>query len=91
MFFETIKCEDFEIFNLGESKSIKLIDLIRSLELLLGKSADIEQLPEQPGDVPITYADISKASELLDYRPSMDIEQGLEEFIKWYRQSKSLY
>src|ERR1700751_4631730 len=59
----------FDVFNLGESDTIQLKDLIAAIEKALGKKAKINQLPEQPGDVPLTCADISKARKLLGYNP----------------------
>jgi UDP-glucuronate 4-epimerase len=73
----------YEIFNLGESQSVKLDRLIELLEEALGKKALIQRLPMQPGDVPMTCADISKASEKLGYRPSVKIEQGIPLFVDW--------
>ena len=75
----------FEIFNLGESQTVKLIDLIHLLEAALGKSAHLDWQPNQPGDVPITYADISKARSELGYDPSTDIKRGLARFVEWFR------
>ena len=75
---------NYEIFNLGESQTIELKDLIALLEENLGKKAIIERQPMQPGDVPITYADISKARELLGYNPQTKIEQGIPKFIEWF-------
>jgi UDP-glucuronate 4-epimerase len=74
----------FEIVNLGGNKVTLLRDLIKSLESALGKEAVIDQLPEQPGDVPLTYADISKAGELLGYNPSTPIDEGIPKFVDWY-------
>jgi UDP-glucuronate 4-epimerase len=75
----------YEVINLGESQTIALRDLIARLEQLLGKRANIQALPAEPGDVPITYADVSKARALLDYRPSTPVEDGLARFVAWYR------
>ena len=75
---------NYEIFNLGESETVELKDLIRLLEENLGKKAIIERLPMQPGDVPLTYADISKARKLLGYNPKTKIEQGIPKFIEWF-------
>ena len=79
---------DFEIINLGNSSPVELRELISIIERTLGKTARIEQLPHQPGDVPITYADISKARQLLDYDPQYPIGRGIENFVEWYRQQK---
>ena len=74
----------YELFNLGESQTVKLNDLIALLEKLLGKKAVIDRQPEQPGDVPITFADISKAHAKLGYHPQVKIEQGLPKFVDWF-------
>lgn len=68
----------YEILNLGNSETISLIDLVRGIEKTLGKKAIIEWQPMQPGDVEITYADISKARKLLNYKPDYPILQGLK-------------
>jgi UDP-glucuronate 4-epimerase len=75
----------YDIFNLGESRTVPLRELISLLEQTLGKKAEIEELPEQPGDVPITYADITKARRLLGYDPQVGIEEGVERFVRWFR------
>jgi UDP-glucuronate 4-epimerase len=75
----------FDIFNLGESDTIQLKDLIAAIEAALGKKARINQLPEQPGDVPLTCADISKARRLLGYNPTTPLRVGLPKFVDWYR------
>ena len=75
---------DYEIFNLGESQTIELKDLISLLEENLGKKAIIERKPMQPGDVPLTFADISKARALLNYDPTTKIEQGIPKFTDWF-------
>ena len=76
---------DFEIINLGNSKTVELKYLISVIENLVGKKAKIKQLPEQPGDVPLTYADISKARKLLGYAPKASIEEGMALFVEWYK------
>jgi UDP-glucuronate 4-epimerase len=75
---------NYEIFNLGESQTIELNDLISLLEENLGKKAVISRQPMQPGDVPLTFADISKARELLNYNPQTKIEQGIPKFTEWF-------
>jgi UDP-glucuronate 4-epimerase len=77
----------FDIFNLGESETIQLKDLIAAIEKALGKKAKINRLPEQPGDMPLTCADISKAKKLLGYKPSTKFEDGLPRFIAWFLKS----
>ncbi len=75
---------DFEIINLGESYSISLKELIATLQEVIGKKAIIEQQPEQAGDVPKTFADISKAKLLLGYNPQTQLKDGLKLFYDWY-------
>ena len=79
----------FDIFNLGESETIQLKDLIVAIEKALGKKAKINQLPEQPGDMPVTCADISKAKKLLDYRPTIRLNEGLPRFVEWFLGSQN--
>jgi len=74
----------FDIFNLGENDTIQLKDLIAAIEKTLGRKAKINQLPEQPGDVPLTCADISKAKSLLGYNPTTPLSVGLPKFVEWY-------
>ena len=75
----------FEIFNLGESQTVTLAQLIDELERALGKKAIIERQPPQPGDVPITYANIDKARAKLGYAPKVKIAQGIPLFVEWFR------
>lgn len=75
----------FEVFNLGESATIELRALIELIEQAMGKKAKIEALPDQPGDVPLTYADISKARAMLDYRPTTPVAEGVKRFVQWFR------
>jgi UDP-glucuronate 4-epimerase len=75
----------FEVFNLGESRTVTLSRLIELLEAALGRKAIVDRLPPQPGDVPITFADISKARERLEYRPTIPIEEGIPRFVEWFR------
>lgn len=79
----------YEIFNLGESETVKLSRLIELLEGALGRTAVIDWQPPQPGDVPITYADISKARDRLGYNPYVKIERGIALFVDWFRQNGS--
>src|SRR5262249_17056388 len=81
---------NFEILNLGNNYSVSLKELISSIEKVTGKKAIIEQLPEQPGDVPKTFADISKAKRLLGYEPATKLNEGLEKFYKWFSEHKQL-
>ena len=77
----------FEIFNLGESQTVKLNRLIELLESALGKKAVIDRQPLQPGDVPVTFADITKARARLGYHPQVKIEPGIKLFIDWFRKN----
>jgi UDP-glucuronate 4-epimerase len=79
----------FDVFNLGESDTIQLKDLIAAIEKTLGKKAKINRLPEQPGDMPLTCADISKARKLLGYNPKTKFEDGLPKFVDWFLKSRS--
>ncbi len=74
----------FEIINLGNSKPVNILEVIRLIEKYSGKKVEIEHLPVQAGDVEITCADISKATRLLGYSPKVDLETGIERFVKWY-------
>jgi len=78
----------FDIFNLGESETLQLKDLIVAIENALGKKAKINQLPEQPGDVPLTCADISKARKLLGYKPTTRLNEGLPRFVDWFLEAQ---
>jgi UDP-glucuronate 4-epimerase len=78
----------FEIFNLGESQVIRLDRLIELIESALGKKAVIDRQPLQPGDVPITFADISKARRMLGYNPQVKAEKGIPLFVDWFRKNR---
>ncbi len=75
----------FDIFNLGENETVQLRDLIAQIESAVGRKAIINRLPEQPGDVPLTCADISKARGLLGYAPKTKLAEGLPRFVEWFR------
>jgi len=79
----------YEIINLGESQTIELGRLIELLENALDTKAQIDRQPPQPGDVPITYANIDKARRLLEYDPQVKIEDGIPRFVGWFRQPDS--
>ena len=76
----------YRLYNLGESETTSLADLIAMIGKILDKTPRIERHSFQPGDVPITFADVTRARQELGYRPSVSIEQGLERFIHWYRE-----
>jgi UDP-glucuronate 4-epimerase len=79
----------FEIFNLGGAETTSLADLVSWIADELGVEAKIDRLPEQPGDVPITYADVGKAHRMLGYSPKVPIREGLRRFVRWYRDSRA--
>ena len=81
----------FEIFNLGESQTVKLSELIALIENALGKKAIIDRQPLQPGDVPLTFADISKAQRMLGYSPKVKVEKGIPMFVEWFRRQKTIW
>jgi UDP-glucuronate 4-epimerase len=81
---------EFEIINLGNNYSVPLNNLINLIELTTGKKAIIEHLPEQPGDVSKTFADISKAKKLLGYNPGTKLDDGLKKFYNWFLQNEDL-
>lgn len=81
---------DFEIVNLGNNYTVSLKELIRAIEITTGKKAIIEQLPDQPGDVPKTFADISKAKKLFAYHPNTKLEDGLQKFYNWFMANQDL-
>jgi UDP-glucuronate 4-epimerase len=79
----------YDVFNLGNASPISLATLIDSIEHALGKKADIRSLPPQAGDVPITFADIRKAGEMLNYSPTTPFAQGIQQFVAWFREQKN--
>lgn len=78
----------FEIFNLGGAETTELKDLVHWLAAELAVEPRIDYLPAQPGDVPITYADVEKAGRLLGYSPKVGIREGLQRFVAWYREDR---
>jgi UDP-glucuronate 4-epimerase len=77
----------YEVINLGESRTVELRELIALLEKELDTGAIIDQKPLQPGDVPQTFADVTKARRLLGYHPQTQIEDGIHRFVEWFRSS----
>ncbi len=77
----------FEIFNLGGAETTGLLDLVQGLADALAVEPRIEYLPDQPGDVPITFADVQKARRMLGYAPKVPIREGLRRFVAWYRET----
>jgi UDP-glucuronate 4-epimerase len=81
-------CSDgapFAVFNLGNSRPVKLTELVATLEQVSGRRATLDRLPLQPGDVPLTWANIERAGRLLGYRPTTSLAEGLRRFVAWYR------
>ncbi|MFX0170789.1 MAG: GDP-mannose 4,6-dehydratase [Candidatus Hodarchaeota archaeon] len=76
----------FEIFNLGFGKPIGLKYFLSILEDYIGKKAKLEYHPRQPGDVDITYADTSKAKQILGFEPKINVEEGIREYVSWFKQ-----
>jgi UDP-glucuronate 4-epimerase len=86
-------CLDYEgplcdVFNLGESQTTTLNDLIATIEQHVGRKAVINRMPEQPGDVPLTYANIDKARRLLGYDPQTKIAEGIPKFVEWFHATR---
>jgi UDP-glucuronate 4-epimerase len=81
------KCEGYEIYNLGESETTSLQELVDEIGKVCGKEVVLNRLPMQPGDVEITYADISKAKAKLGYAPKTLISEGLQHFYAWYQET----
>jgi len=75
----------WQVYNIGNNSPVELMDYIAALEKALGKKAEMEMLPLQPGDVPDTYADVSDLVEQFDYKPATPVEQGIASFVAWYR------
>jgi len=80
----------FDIVNLGHRHPVKLIDLINAIVKATGKTPKIEQMPMQPGDVNITYADIKKAQTMFGYNPKTPLEEGLNDFVDWFKQNPEM-
>ena len=76
----------YEIVNLGNSSPISLKEMINTIAEVLNKKPKIKEMPMQQGDVNITYADISKAKEMLNYDPKTPFKEGIEKFVKWYKE-----
>ena len=81
----------YEILNLGNSSPVSLKEMINTIADVLGKTPNIQELPMQPGDVERTFADISKAKKLIGYNPKTSFQEGIENFVKWYKINEKLY
>ncbi|WP_028488959.1 NAD-dependent epimerase [Thiothrix lacustris] len=76
----------WRVYNIGNQNPVELMDYIRAIEEALGKKAELNLLPLQPGDVPDTYADVDALVQDVDYRPSMSVDKGTRRFVQWYRE-----
>ena len=83
--------EVYEILNLGNSSPTTLKEMINIIGEVLGREPKIKQMPMQPGDVERTYADISKTKKLIGYQPKTTFKEGVENFVKWYKENENLY
>ena len=83
-------CRGYHVYNLGESATIELRPLIALIESALDKKAEIRWMPEQPGDVRVTFADIARAKEELGYNPRFPVEEGIQRFVDWFRNQNGL-
>lgn len=79
----------FEVINLGDSKPVTLAEMVETISRAVGKKAILDRQPDQPGDVPITFADITKAGKLLGFRPKVSFEEGINRFAAWYMKAKA--
>jgi UDP-glucuronate 4-epimerase len=80
---------EWAVVNLGNSTPVKLVEMIETIARITGVKPVIERLPDQPGDVPATCADISRARELLGFEPKIPFEEGIKRFVEWYKRAKS--
>lgn len=80
----------WKIYNIGNSNPVKLMDFIKAIEISTGKEAILNKMPMQPGDVPSTYADVESLKNDVGYMPTTDINEGVESFVKWYREYYSI-
>lgn len=85
----TFDSDGWEIINLGRSEPVVLIDMIKLIERFMEKPATLEYAPMPPGDVPYTYANVDKARKLLGYQPATSFEEGVRQFVEWYRSRKA--
>jgi UDP-glucuronate 4-epimerase len=76
----------WRVYNIGNNSPVDLMDYIQAIEKALGMEAEKELLPLQPGDVPDTYADVTDLVEEFGYKPSMTIEEGIRNFVNWYKE-----
>ncbi len=87
MDFQSVKMPPAEIFNIGNSEPINLMEFIETLETEIGIKAKRNMMPIQPGDVKVTYADTAKLNESINYQPKTHIKEGVSHFVKWYKKN----
>jgi UDP-glucuronate 4-epimerase len=75
----------YEVVNLGNNRTVSLMEMVRQLEEALGVKARLKFMPEQPGDVPQTWADLQKAGKILQYMPQTTFQDGLNQFVRWLK------
>lgn len=75
----------FRVFNIGRNEPVPLMDFIRAIEKALGKKADLELIPMQPGDVHTTWADVTQLKRVVNYEPKVDVEEGISRFAEWWK------
>ena len=85
------RCERYRIYNLGGSEPVTLSHLISEIERALGKKAIIERKPAQPGDVERTFADLTRSTAELGYKPQTPLTEGLRKFVQWFKEFGHLY
>ena len=85
-----VQMEDakFDVFNLGNSYPVKLSDMLKALEMEIGKEASVKKIPIPPGDVNLTWADIAKAKKALGYNPSTLFDEGIKKFVEWFKENR---
>jgi UDP-glucuronate 4-epimerase len=79
----------YEILNIGESQTTELGELVTKIENALGKKANVQWMPSQAGDVPLTFADVGKAKRILGYEPRTPVDEGLRKFVDWFEKNKN--
>ena len=81
----------YEIINLGNHHTVSLKEMVSTIETVTGRKAIIDQKPEQPGDVPQTYASIDKARRLLNYQPKTEFKEGVRRFFEWFSEQQKTF
>ena len=82
--------DNHRIYNIGSSRPVALTDMVAILEKIIGKRATIEMVPIQPGEMPITYADISAMERDFGFQPKIPLEEGLQRFVAWFRRYQAM-